>query len=171
MFEWLRYRKWLKESLDEIVMELLPFAIQAGESSYIDFKQDFYLVREFQKNKSESEKYVKENVKKMLEKYSTAFANTKGGFLIVGVAESHKKFKVCGVNFKNMRRQRLIKFINDEITLIKAKGIFVEMSLVSINNKQLFVFKFRRGLNYPYKAASGKFLIRVNDHVFSKDSI
>ncbi|KAK1331080.1 hypothetical protein QTO34_009028 [Cnephaeus nilssonii] len=76
--------------------EILPFP----ESQYVEFKQF-------------STKHTPDRVKDMIPKYISAFANTGGGYLFIGVED--KSRKVLGCAEENIKREDLKKEIEDAI--------------------------------------------------------
>ncbi|XP_054565397.1 schlafen family member 11 [Eptesicus fuscus] len=76
--------------------EILPFP----ESQYVEFKQF-------------STKHTSDRVKDMIPKYISAFANTRGGYLFIGVEDKSKK--VLGCAEKNIKCEDLKKEIEDAI--------------------------------------------------------
>lgn len=112
---YLQYRKWLlSDNLEASALPLLDFALRKNkEHDFLDFKQDFFTERAFQRrqDKPHSEAPTKEAISYLLERYAVAFANCRGGFLIVGIAETNKGFQLHGINYKNLKRKNLYLFL------------------------------------------------------------
>lgn len=169
MNQYARFKKWLNSPLDQIALELVGYSIHQSEHDFLDFKQDFYLERRYQKDKGKSEGLTKEGITHLLERYCVAFANTHGGFLVVGVAEQKKGFFIKGINFKNMKRRKMISYIQSEQKRIhKQLGIeFVFISMI-IGNKELLVFQIPEGKEKPYISSDGKKYYRIADNTLFK---
>ena len=169
MMHEIQYTRWLNQPLDQISLDLISYSLNYKEHDFLDFKQDFHIERRFQRRKDQSESDTKINITKMLERYCVAFANTYGGFLVVGVAEHKKGFFIKGINFKNLKRRKMLMYIKSEQKRIKKDlGIDFEFLSIVIGNKDLLVFKISKGSNKPYRSSEGKYYYRQADNTLSK---
>lgn len=160
-----KYRAWLKQPLEVTALDLVNYALKNNkEHEFLDFKRDFFLNREFQRDKPNSEELTKISIKLLLERYAVGFANRRGGYLVVGIAQEKHNFYLQGINYKNIRRKKLITFLKSEETRIN-KELNIKMNFISLRVKhnEVFIFKFEEGLNKPYFTSEGKYLIRKKD--------
>lgn len=165
LFNYFRYSRWLKEPLENSALSMMDYALKDNmEHEFLDFKRDFFLNREFQRDKSKSEELTKDNIKTLLERYAVGFGNRRGGFLIVGIAQEKRSFYLQGINYKNIRRKKLIPFLKTESKRIKDE-LKIEMSFISLRIKytEVFIFKFVEGVEKPHFTTGGKYFIRKND--------
>jgi predicted HTH transcriptional regulator len=165
IINYFRYRNWLKLSLEESALAVMDHALRESEEhEFLDFKRDFFINREFQKDKTKSEELTKIAISGLLERYAVAFANRYGGYLIVGVAQEKRSFWLHGINYKNIRRKKLIGFLQQEMSRIEIE-LDIKCSFISLRVKQreVFIFQVQEGKKKPHVNTSGQFIVRKKD--------
>ncbi len=112
-------------------LELLEI-IQKGESSYVQFKERI----------KDAHSISQEMV---------AFANFKGGTIIIGVND--KTGKLNGLSFQEIQKHNEM-LVNAASNNIKP-SLFITTEQVTINNEVLIIAKIPEGTNKPYKDKNG----------------
>jgi len=159
-------KKLLKHDLNEdIAIEIIEKALISKENLFYDIKRDFFTLREFQRNKNLSEDLTKEKLRDTLISYSVAFANSKGGYLIFGVGENKENdYFITGIDYKNISRKKLLKFIDSLLIEIKDKLLIeVSFTTISVEHKDVYIFKIDEGKEKPYLDEEDNFFIRRKD--------
>jgi ATP-dependent DNA helicase RecG len=119
--------------------ESLLQRIQAGEDSFTQFKRE-----------------VKHAVS--LAEEMVAFANTAGGFLIIGVAESKAGAgEVIGVN----NTKDLNNLISNAATELCVPPIYPQVQSIIIDEKVVMAIYIAEGLQKPYRTKPGSYLMRA----------
>ncbi len=115
---------------EKIILEL----VQKGESDILEFKRNF-------------DKDAIETI--------TAFANTRGGILLVGVEDD------CHISGTSTNKETLQNWLN-QVKLSTIPSIIPDMEVIEVRNKQVV---FIRVMEYPIKPVSfrGRYIKRVKN--------
>jgi len=111
--------------------------IRCGETSTVQFKQRFTSTKQI------AEEFV-------------AFANSKGGRLILGVED--KTGKILGLSYDEIQSasRELGNVANDQVR----PTIFLQTETVEVEGKMLLVADIQEGLNKPYKDLQGNIYVK-----------
>ncbi len=117
--------------------EELKNLINKGETSTVQFKNDV------QNEKSIAHEMI-------------AFANSKGGKIIIGVDDN--KWEVTGLTSHDLRRlsNLLVNTANEHIK----SPIFIETGTIDIDNKKVVVVTIPEGIDKPYKDKDGLIFLK-----------
>ena len=134
-------KRWNELTFEDIEMML---SSNEEENFFFEFKDD----------KTDASKIIKE---------ISAFANTYGGYIFIGVTDD-KKIAGC----TKWSEERITTTIYDSITPVP---IFDVKKFTSPNNKAIFVIKIEEGIDPPYITNKGQIYERVSSSSFPiKDS-
>jgi len=117
----------------------LQLKLRTGEDSFTQFKSEI-------KN---AESLAEEMV---------AFANSKGGYILVGIAENEKgEGEIVGVaNLKSLNNH-----ISNTSTENCVPAIFPQVQTLLLEEKAVVVIKIEEGNQKPYRTESGKYIMRA----------
>ena len=122
--------------------------IASGENVNVDFKESLFTKHSHVPRITQHHEIVKD---------LAAFANTDGGYLLVGVRDDGK---VVGFNSNDHLEQRIINLCRD----ISAPPLNPSLYRVNVGEKQVLVIKIDRGNNHLH-LVRGKVYIRVHNEV------
>ncbi len=122
--------------------------IALGENINIDFKESLFTKHKHLPRVTQNHELVKDLV---------AFANTDGGYLLVGVND---KGKVTGFESSDAIEQKIINLCRDICTPPLSPTIYS----VKVSDKEILVIKIDKGNNYLH-LVRGKIYVRVHNEV------